>query len=172
VTSRVFRGRLFSREAGLPRVGAIRLDAAVFAFGLAVTTLIGLSVGVIPALRASRAEVNLGLQHASQRTTGGHKITREALVVAEVALAVVLLVGAGLLLRSIKDLLAVNVGFDPSHMLTMQVQASGDRFRLDSASQVDSARYGFFSEALDAVQHVPGVTAAACRISTPSLTSA
>ena len=146
--------------AGLPRVGAIRLDAAVFAFGLVVTTLIGLSVGVIPALRASRAELNLGLQQASHRTTGGHQITREALVVAEVALAVVLLVGAGLLLRSIRDLLAVNVGFDPSHVLTMQVQESGHRFQLDSSS-VDSARYDFFAEALGAVQQVPGVTAAA-----------
>jgi hypothetical protein len=80
------RALIVLSPAGLPRVGAIRLDAAVFAFGLVVTTLIGLSVGVIPALRASRAELNLGLQQASNRTTGGHKITREALVVAEVAL--------------------------------------------------------------------------------------
>ena len=145
---------------GLPRVDAIGLDAAVFAFGLVVTTLIGLSVGVIPALRASRSEMNLGVQHASQRSTGGHQITREALVVAEVALAFVLLVGAGLLLRSITDLLAVNVGFEPSHMLTMQVQESGQRFQVDSAN-MDSARYDFFAEALDAVKQVPGVTAAA-----------
>jgi putative ABC transport system permease protein len=146
--------------AGLPRASAIHLDAAVFAFGLLVTTLVGVSVGVIPALRASRAELTFGVQQASQRTTGGNRITREVLVVAEVALAVVLLVGAGLLLRSIRDLLAVNVGFDPSHVLTMQIQESGQRFQLDSAN-LDSARYDFFAEALDAVQKVPGVTAAA-----------
>lgn len=145
---------------GLPRVGVIRLDAAVFAFGLVVTTLVGLSVGVIPALRASREELNLGMQQASQRTTGGHQATRKALVVTEVALAVVLLIGAGLLLRSIRTLLEVNVGFDPSHVLTMQVQESGHRFQQDSAAG-DSARYEFFAEALGAVQHIPGVTAAA-----------
>jgi len=146
--------------AGLPRVGVIRLDAAVFAFGLVVTTLVGLSVGVIPALRASREELNLGMQQASQRTTGGHQATRKALVVTEVALAVVLLIGAGLLLRSIRTLLEVNVGFDPSHVLTMQVQESGHRFQQDSAAG-DSARYEFFAEALGAVQQIPGVTAAA-----------
>jgi len=146
--------------AGLPRVGVIRLDAAVFAFGLVVTTLVGLSVGVIPALRASREELNLGMQQASQRTTGGHQATRKALVVTEVALAVVLLIGAGLLLRSIRTLLEVNVGFDPSHVLTMQVQESGHRFQQDSAAG-DSARYEFFAEALGAVQQIAGVTAAA-----------
>jgi len=145
---------------GLPRVGVIRLDAAVFAFGVVVTTLVGLSVGVIPALRASREELNLGMQQASQRTTGGHQATRKALVVTEVALAVVLLIGAGLLLRSVRTLLGVKVGFDPSHVLTMQVQESGHRFQQDSAAG-DSARYGFFAEALGAVQQIPGVTAAA-----------
>lgn len=146
--------------AGLPRVDVIRLDAAVFAFGLVVTTLVGLSVGVMPALRASREELSLGMQQASLRTIGGHQATRKALVVSEVALAVVLLIGAGLLLRSIRSLLAVNVGFDPSHVLTMQVQESGHRFQQDSASG-DSARYEFFAEALGAIQQVPGVTAAA-----------
>ncbi len=141
--------------AGLPRLNEIGLDSAVMLFGFAITTLIGVSVGGIPALRASQAESYRALQEVSQRTTGSHRFTREALVVAEVALAVVLLVSAGLLLRSVRDLLAVNVGFDPSHVLTMQVQEAGQRF--DS----DSARYNFFAEALDAVQHVPGVTAAA-----------
>lgn len=154
------RALVILSPAGLPRVGAIRLDAAVFAFGLMVTTLIGVSVGVIPALRASRAELNLGLQQASNRTTGDHRITREALVVAEVALAVVLLVGAGLLLRSIRDLLAVNVGFDPSHVLTMQIQESGRQQQFEGA-RLDSARYEYFMEVLEAVQHVPGVTGAA-----------
>ena len=146
--------------ATLPRIGAIRLDAVVFMFGLAVTTLIGLAVGVVPALRASRAEMNLGVQQASRRTTSANQFTREALVVGEVALALVLLVGAGLLLRSITDLLSVNVGFDPSHVVTMQVNESGRRFQVDSASE-DSARYNFFAEALQAVQRVPGVTSAA-----------
>ena len=66
---------------GLPRVGAIRLDGAVFAFGLGLTTLIGLAVGLIPALHASRRDLQSGLQQSSRRTAGGHQVTRRTLVV-------------------------------------------------------------------------------------------
>ena len=140
---------------GLPRVGAIRLDGAVFAFGMGITTLVGLVVGLIPALQASRRDVYAGMQRSSPRTTGGHQLTRGTLVVAEVALALVLLVSAGLLLRSLKRLFAVAPGFDASHLLTMQVQTSGHRF------DEDSATHRFFAQALEAVRRVPGVTAAA-----------
>jgi putative ABC transport system permease protein len=140
---------------GLPRVDAIRIDGAVFAFGMAVTTLLGLLVGLIPAFQASRSDLHSGLQHSSRRSAGGHLLTRRTLVVAEVALALVLLVGAGLLLRSLQRLFAVAPGFDASHLLTMQVQASGHRFG-DS-----SALHRFFAQALDAVREVPGVESAA-----------
>src|ERR1700730_8624732 len=139
----------------LPRVGAIRLDPTVFAFGLIVTTLIGIIVGVIPAMHASRQDLETSVRESSRRTAGGHQRTRGLLVMAEVALALVLLVSAGLLLRSIERVFAVPVGFDSSHLLTMQVQESGQRFQADSAS------YRFYSEALDAVRAVPGVSAAA-----------
>jgi putative ABC transport system permease protein len=140
---------------GLPRVGAIRLDVAVFAFAMGVTTLIGLVVGLMPALHASRSDPQSGLQRSSRRTAGGHRLTRGMLVVAEVALALVLLVSAGLLLRSIERLLAVSPGFDASRLLTMQVQTSGHRF------DDDSATHRFFAQALNAVRQVPGVAAAA-----------
>jgi len=139
----------------LPRVGAIAVDGPVFAFGLGITTLIGLVVGLIPALRASRNEPQMGLQESSQRTAGGHRRTRSALVVVEVALALVLLVSSGLLLRSLKRLFAVAPGFDASHLLTMQVQTYGRRFDDDAACN------RFFAQALDAVRNVPGVSAAA-----------
>jgi len=139
----------------LPRVGAIGVDGAVLAFALCVTTLIGLVVGLIPALRASRNEPQIGLQESSQRTAGGHQWARRVLVVAEVALALVVLVSAGLLLRSLEHLFAITPGLDPSHVLTMQVQASGRRF------DDDSARYRFFAQALEAVGRVPGVKTAA-----------
>jgi putative ABC transport system permease protein len=139
----------------LPRVGAIGVDGAVLAFALCVTTLIGLVVGLIPALRASRNEPQIGLQKSSQRTAGGHQWARRALVVAEVALALVVLVSAGLLLRSLDHLFAIAPGLDPSHVLTMQVQASGRRF------DDDSARYRFFAQALEAVRRVPSVKTAA-----------
>jgi putative ABC transport system permease protein len=139
---------------GLPRASAIGIDGAVFAFGLGITTLIGLVVGLIPALHMSRDDLHIGLQQSSQSTTGGHQTTRRMLVVAEVALALVLLVSAGLLLRSLQRLFAVDPGLDASHLLTMQVQTSGSRFDKDTTNR-------FFAQALEAVRHVPGVTAAA-----------
>jgi putative ABC transport system permease protein len=141
--------------AGLPRVGAIAVNGTVFAFAFGVTTLIGLVVGLIPALHASRADLATGMQQSSRRTAGGHQWTRRTLVVAEVALALVLLASAGLLLRSLDRLFAVAPGFDASHLLTMQVQYSGHRF------DDDNARRRFLTQALEAVRHVPGVTAAA-----------
>jgi putative ABC transport system permease protein len=140
---------------GLPRVNAIRLDGTVFAFGMTVTTVIGVLVGAIPALHASRTDLHTALQQGSRRTAVGHRRTRGALVVAEVALALVLLVSAGLLLRSISRLFSVDAGFDASGLLTLQVQGAGRRF------DTDAATYRFFSEALDQVRRVPGVTAAA-----------
>ena len=137
------------------RVNAIGLDGAVFAFGLGITTLIGLGVGLIPALYVSGDNLQDGLHQSTRRTAGGHQVTRRTLVVAEVALALVLLVSSGLLLRSLQRLFAVAPGFDSSHVLTMQVQTSGRRF--DDATTT----YRFYGEALDAVRRVPGVAGAA-----------
>ncbi|MGH9824580.1 MAG: ADOP family duplicated permease, partial [Blastocatellia bacterium] len=138
--------------AELPRVNAIGLNGPVFLFAAGLTTLIGLAVGLIPALNASRANLHIGVQQASWRTAGGHQLTRRILVVVEVALALVLLVGAGLMLRSLSRLFAVSPGFNGSNLLTMQVQTYGRR---------EPARRQFFAEALEAVRRVPGVTAAA-----------
>jgi len=141
--------------AELPRIGAIAIDGAVFAFGLGVTTLIGLAVGLIPALRASCNEPQTALQENSQRTVDGHRRTRSALVVVEVALALVLLVSSGLFLRSLQHLFAIAPGFDSSHLLTMQVQTYGRRYDDDATCN------RFFAQALEAVRNVPGVSAAA-----------
>ena len=138
----------------LPRVGAIRLDATVFAFAVIVTTAIGVLVGAIPAMHASRADVQTALQEGSRRTAG-HQRARGSLVIAEVALALVLLVSAGLLLRSVRHVFAVPVGFDPSHLLTMQVQQSGQRVGEASVN------YRIYTDTIDAVRAVPGVSAAA-----------
>jgi len=139
---------------GLPRVDAIAFDSTVFIFALAITTAIGLAVGLIPALHAAGSDPHAALQHGSQRSTGGHARTRRALVVAEVALALVLLVSSGLLLRSLRLLFAVPVGFDASGLLTMQIQTSGRRFA------EPETRFRFFEQALEAVRRVPGVTSA------------
>jgi len=139
----------------LPRVDAIRLDGTVFAFALGITAVVGLVLGLIPARPSSRGNLHRGVQENSARTAGGQQWTRRTLVVAEVAIALVLLVSAGLMLRSLTRLFAIDPGFDSSHVLTMQVEESGHRF------DDDSARNRFFMQALEAVRQLPGVSAAA-----------
>jgi putative ABC transport system permease protein len=138
----------------LPRMVNIGVNGTVFAFALGITTLIGLGIGLIPALHASRGDLNAKLQQSSRRTAGGHQWMRRTLVVAEVSLALVLLVGAGLLFRSLSRLFAIDPGFATSQLLTMQVQASGTRFD-------DERTHRFFAQSLEAVRQVPGVSAAA-----------
>jgi putative ABC transport system permease protein len=140
---------------GLPRAGAIGVNGTVFALALGITTLIGLALGFTPALQAAHSDPNRALQPGSSRIVGGHRRTRSALVVAEVALALMLLVSSGLLLRSLERLFAVEAGFDSSRLLTMQIQTYGHRF------DANSTTYRFFAQALEAVRQVPGVTAAA-----------
>jgi len=149
------RALLALTPPGLPRIGAIRVDSTVFAFGLGLTTLIGLAFGLIPAVQAARSNPHDEIQSGSHRTAGGHRRTRGALVVAEVALALVLLVSSGLLLRSLQHLFAVPRGFDATGLLTLQVQAVGTKFGRNEVTN------RFFEQALEAVRRVPGVTAAA-----------
>ena len=136
----------------LPRANAIELDTTVFAFALGVSMLIGIAVGLIPGLHASRTDLHSGM-HPGSRHTASHQFTRRLLVVAEVALALVLLVSAGLLLRSLQRLISISPGFDPTHLLTMQVQTS---LRFDTRTT-----HNFYERALDAVRDVPGVETAA-----------
>jgi putative ABC transport system permease protein len=149
------RGLVALSPSDLPRLVAIRLDGAVFVFAFGITTLIGLIVGLIPARHASRGDLHLGVQEGSQRTAGTHQFTRRIFAIAEVALALVLLVSAGLLLHSLRRLFAVPPGFDNSGVLTMQVQTYGRRY------DDDRVCHQFFAQALDAVRAVRGVTAAA-----------
>jgi putative ABC transport system permease protein len=140
---------------GLPRLDAIRLDGSALGFALAVTTLVGVVAGLGPAVGPLRGQVHRDVRESSQRSVGSHLPARRALVVAEVALALVLLVGAGLLVRSLQRLFAVSPGFDPAHVVVMNVQTSSGRFADDAATHV------FFDQALEAVRRVPGVVEAA-----------
>jgi putative ABC transport system permease protein len=137
----------------LPRVDAIAVDTVALVFALALTTVVGLAIGVVPALHGSGGVAGGGIQPT--RVTSGHHPTRRALVVVQVALALVLLVGAGLLVRSLQQLFAVPPGFDTTHLLTMQVQTAGQRFRDPDAT------HRYFTQVLEAVREVPGVSAAA-----------
>jgi putative ABC transport system permease protein len=127
------------------------VDAAAFAFAIVVTMLTGIVVGVIPALHAYRADLVGSLKLNSRTNIGGQQLTRQALVVAEVALALVLLVSAGLLMISLQRLFAIPAGFNASNLLTLRVQTSR-RFDIPSTQR-------FFTQSLNAVRQVPGVTA-------------
>jgi putative ABC transport system permease protein len=149
--------------ADLPRVGAVGLDAPVFVFAFAVTALVALAVGLVPALRGSQPDLKPDLQSGA-RTTKSSQLVRRGLVVGEVALALVLLVGAGLLLRSVDRLYADEPGFDSSNVLTMQVVATsylfeqqGDTYR----RRADGELLQLFQSTLEAVRAVPGVLDAA-----------
>ena len=149
------RALLALSPAGLPRLDAIRVNTAVLGFSLALSAAVGILVGLVPALQASRPALRAGVERASGRSAGDFRRTRGWLVVAEVALALVLLVSAGLLYRSLSKLLTVDTGFDDASLLTMQVQVTGHRY------DADSALYRFLERSLGAVRAVPGVTAAA-----------
>ena len=137
----------------LPRVGAIRIDAAVFAFGAVVAAGIGVLVGVLPALHSSREDPQGGIRDVSPHSAGRHGAARGALVVAEIALALVLLVSAGLLMRSVEHALAVPVGFDGAHLLTQQIQEPARLSDAEVRRRLDAI--------IPAVESVPGVAAAA-----------
>jgi putative ABC transport system permease protein len=139
----------------LPRVAGVQINATMFLFALAVTTLVGIASGLTPALQALRSNPQDDLQHGSRRTAKGLGRTRALLVSVEVGIALVLLVSSGLLLRSVGRLFAVDAGFDGSNVLTMQVQASGHQF------DADGAMVRFFEQALDNARRVPGVASAA-----------
>ena len=120
--------------AGLPRIGeggaSITVDWRVLAFTLGVSVLTGILFGLFPAFAASRADLNSSLKESSNRSGTGFRQgkARAALVVSEVSLALVLLIGAALLIRTFIALHGVNPGFDSHNVLTMEMSLMGPRF--------------------------------------------
>lgn len=141
--------------ATLPRVQAMHVDPAVLLLAFVATSVFGLGFGLLPALDAARGNMNDGMQGASRRTVGASRRARSSLVVAEMALAVLVLAGSGLLLRSMHRLLDVKPGFEPNGLLSLQVQAVGQRF------QNDTVTWRYFDDILAAVKATPGVREAA-----------
>jgi putative ABC transport system permease protein len=141
--------------AQLPRVAAIRLDGRALLFALALTSLIGMVVGIAPALHGARRDLHRSIRSGARTVGATHPVLRQFLVIAEIGLALMVLVGAGLMLRSLAKLFARAPGFATTQRVTMQVTATGHRY--DS----DTVRYQFFTQALAAVRQVPGVLDAA-----------
>ena len=140
----------------LPRMGEIGLSTPILLFTLALSVVTGILAGLLPALSMIRGDVNEYLKQGLGRldTDSGSSLTRSALVSVEVALSIVLLIGAGLMLRSLWSLHAVNPGFDPHNALTLAAQVSRHQF----TTPVQESQ--FFDAAIQRIRKLPGVEAA------------
>jgi predicted permease len=146
--------------ASVPRVAGVTVDLQVLLFTAIVALVTSVAFGLAPAARALRVDLTESLKDGSQGASSGgaRQRFRNVLVVAEMALAVVLLVGAGLMLRSLWSLQRVQLGFDPSRVLTMRLSLPNASYQ--SPEQVVE----FYSRLIDRVRQVPGVrTAGAVR---------
>ena len=141
--------------AGFPRLDAIHVNGAVFGFTAAVALASGLLFGLVPAAQASRTDVQQGLRDGGKGSSGGGRQTRlrGALVIGEVALACLLLVSAGVLLRSFVNLLKSDPGFRPEHVLTAEIE-------LPPANYKDGAAItSFYTRMLETLNALPSVRA-------------
>lgn len=136
----------------LPRVHEVTPDLRMLFMTIGVSVLTGIFVGLLPAISASRVAPHTALQEHSRGTVGGRfrYRARAGLVIAEVALAVTLTIGAGLLFRSFVSLLAVNPGFQPDHLLTWQMNIPQRLRTMDE-------RIAFYREFLSRMRSLPGV---------------
>jgi putative ABC transport system permease protein len=152
----------FSPE-DLARVDQVRLDARVLGFTVGVVVLVGLVFGLAPALQASKPDLNDVLKEGGRGSSQGHgrNRVRAALVVSEIALSLLLLIGAGLLIKSFLVLRDVNAGFDPHNVLTMRIGLAGARFR------EPQPRVNFFRELTQRAAALPGVESAGAALTLP-----
>lgn len=157
------RGSLYLVRAinpgNIPRLEEVGISGAVLAFTFGVSLVTGILFGLAPALRVIQVEINTSLKSGgrSGQTGGGLHVSRHRLrgllVISELALSLMLLIGAGLLLRSFVRLQNVPPGFTPDGVLSMQVIVSGPKYRENGALD------RFYNEVTDGAAHLPGVTA-------------
>ena len=161
------RALLAINPSNIPRVGeqgaAVTLDWRVLIFTLFASILTGILFGLLPALSTSRSDINSTLRESGARSGTGlrHNKARAVLVITEMALALVLLVGAALLIRTFGALRGVNPGFDARNVLLMEMSLNGGRF--EKAAGVDQLE----REGRRRIESLPGVTAAAITCCVP-----
>jgi predicted permease len=155
------RALLALNPGNIPRIGengaAVTLDWTVLAFSLGLALATGIIFGLFPALQASRSDLISTLKESGARSGVGlrQNKARSLLVITEMALAIVLLVGAGLLIRTFSALHSVNPGFDPHNVLTMDTSLTGTHFNQTAAIT------GMARQTIERVEALPGVEAAA-----------
>ncbi len=139
----------------IPGMEAQGLSGSLLGFALILSAATGLLFGILPALRAARTNVVADIKSSARTTDSGGSRFRSALVIAQVAVSVILLIGSGLLIRSFANLRRVDPGFDAENLLTAEIRLTQDRF----AEQ--EQRINFYSELIEDVEAIPGVTAVA-----------
>jgi predicted permease len=150
-------------QAGFPEIRQVHWDIRVLAFAMAVSIVTGIVFGLAPALQISTPDLNATLREGGRAAAGSasrHRL-RGFLVVGQVALSIVLLIGAGLLLRSFVALHQIDPGFDPRNVLTMHVRMGPARYA------TDEQRSQFLERARQAIGSVPGVNSSAAALSRP-----
>jgi len=143
----------------------VGVSIPVLAFTLGLSVLTGIVFGLVPALEATRFDLHGSLKEGGKSvggSTGSHRV-RSVFVVTQVALALVLLVGAGLLVKSLRRLQTVETGFNPSNLLTVRVNVLPRKY------ETDQKRINFFKQAVEQMKAIPGVEAAGA-IDTPPFT--
>jgi putative ABC transport system permease protein len=146
---------------GTPRLDEVHVDAIAYLFALGAAAACGVCFGAFPAFQASsiRGQSVLTRGRAAGSAASSHRL-RRGLMIVEVALALVLLTGAGLMMRTLQQLTRVETGFQPDHLLTMRVMLTGEQWS-------DPKRQRFYSDLLAGVRSAPGVTSAALAFSLP-----
>ena len=139
----------------LPSLAVVSLDWRVLGFTFVAAIATGFLFGLAPAWQARKVDVNTALKENAVKGGTGRAWLRGTLVVTEVALSLILLVGAGLLIRTFANLMGVTMGFDPYNVLTCQIALNGERY--DTTNEAAA----FYRDALDRINRLPGVEAAA-----------
>jgi predicted permease len=149
----ILKGMIQFLPETLPRLNEVSLNGTVLAFAVGVSVLTGLLFGVLPALRISRLDPALALREGTRTVTGGRKQHRLQtwLVIGETALGLVLLVGAGLLIRSFVSVLHVDPGFDPHGVFTARISLPDNGYKHDQRIQ-------FLEQLIPRLAALPGVT--------------
>jgi putative ABC transport system permease protein len=148
--------------ADIPRIHEVAIDRRVLVFSLVVSLFAGLIFGLVPALQAAETDLTNALKESGQMMSGsGRGRLRNALVICEIALALVLLIGAGLLIKSLVLLRGVNPGYNSDHVLTVEISLPRTKYQ----DEFDKAR--FSQQALERVRTLPGVQQAAASYPLP-----
>ena len=147
----------------IPRMNEVGVDGRVFVVTLAISLLTGIVFGLIPAIHSSKPDLNEALKEGSRGSTGGvaGKRIRGVLVAVEVALSLVLLVGAGLMINSFLRLQSVNLGFNPDNVLAVPLSLSRSKY------PEDHQQVAFYQSALERLQTLPGVLSAGATTGLP-----